>query len=74
MLNEQYKNMLNAKNVIASPHSAALTKEASVRVQKLCLAVLRGEKWPYVADPKVYDHPLWQNRPFTPGIRDTGCP
>ena len=58
--------LLNAKNVIATPHSAALTKEAMIRVQKMCLegclTVLRGEKWPYVADPKVYDHPLWQGK------------
>lgn len=58
--------LLNAKNVIATPHSAALTQEAMIRVQKMCLegclTVLRGEKWPYVADPKVYDHPLWQGK------------
>lgn len=58
--------LLNAKNVIASPHSAAQTKEAVIRMHKMCvegcLAVLRGEKWPYVADKKVYDHPLWQGK------------
>ena len=58
--------LLNARNVIASPHSAALSKEAAVRTQKLCLegclAVLRGEKWPFVADQRVYEHPVWQNR------------
>ena len=58
--------LLNAKNVIASPHSAAQTKEAVIRMHKMCvegcLAVCRGEKWPYVADKKVYDHPIWQNR------------
>lgn len=58
--------LLNAKNVIASPHSAAQTKEAVIRMHKMCvegcMAVLRGEKWPYVADKKVYDHPLWQGK------------
>ncbi len=58
--------LLNAKNVIASPHSAAQTKEAVIRMHRMCvegcLAVCRGEKWPYVADKKVYDHPIWQNR------------
>ena len=58
--------LLNARNVIASPHSAALTKEAMIHVQKMCmegcLAVLHGEKWPYVADKKVYNHPIWKNR------------
>ena len=58
--------LLNAKNVIASPHSAAQTKEAVVRMHRMCvegcLTVLRGEKWPYVADKKVYDHPFWQGK------------
>ena len=27
-----------------------------------CLAVLRGEKWPYVADKAVYNHPCWQKK------------
>ncbi len=58
--------LLNAKNVIASPHSAAQTKEAVIRMHKMCvegcLTVLRGEKWPWVADKKVYDHPLWQGK------------
>lgn len=58
--------LLNAKNVIASPHSAAQTKEAVVRMHQMCvegcLTVLRGEKWPYVADKKVYDHPSWQGK------------
>ncbi len=58
--------LLNAKNVIVSPHSAAQTKEAVIRMHKMCvegcLAVIRGEKWPYVADRKVYDHPVWKNR------------
>ncbi len=58
--------LLNAKNVIASPHSAAQTKEAVIRMHKMCvegcLTVLRGEKWPYVADKKVYDHPVWKDK------------
>lgn len=58
--------LLNAKNVIASPHSAAQTKEAVIRMHKMCvegcLAVCRGEKWPWVADKKVYEHPVWQGK------------
>ena len=58
--------LMNAKNVIVSPHSAAQTKEAIIRMHQMCvegcLTVLRGEKWPYVADKKVYDHPLWQGK------------
>ena len=56
--------LLNAKNVIASPHSAAQTKEAVIRMHRMCvegcMAVCRGEKWPYVADKKVYEHPRWR--------------
>jgi D-3-phosphoglycerate dehydrogenase len=58
--------LMNAKNVIVSPHSAAQTKEAIIRMHRMCvegcLTVLRGEKWPYVADKKVYDHPIWQGK------------
>ena len=58
--------LLNAKNVIVSPHSAAQTKEAVIRIHKMCvegcLAVCRGEKWPWVADKKVYEHPVWQGK------------
>ena len=58
--------LLNAKNVIVSPHSAAQTKEAVIRMHKMCvegcLAVCRGEKWPWVAAKKVYEHPVWQGK------------
>ena len=55
--------LLHAKNMIYSPHSAAQTKEAVIRMADMCirgcLAVLNGEKWQYVANPKVYEHPKW---------------
>lgn len=55
--------MLQAKNVLASPHSAAQTKEAVIRMARMCvqgcLAVAEGYKWPYVADKSVYDHLKW---------------
>lgn len=58
--------LMNAKNVIVSPHSAAQTKEAVVNMATMCvngcLAICRGEKWPFVADKKVYDHPIWQGK------------
>ena len=58
--------LMNAKNVIVSPHSAAQTREAVVNMATMCvngcLAVCRGEKWPYVADKKVYDHPIWKDK------------
>ena len=58
--------ILTCPNVIISPHSAAQTREAVIKMANMCvdgcLAVLRGEKWPYVADPKVYEHPRWSGK------------
>lgn len=58
--------ILSAPNLIVSPHMAAQTKEAVIKMASMCvdgcLAVLRGEKWPYVADPNVYNHPKWMNK------------
>ena len=58
--------LLNCPNLVVSPHSAAQTREAVIKMAQMCvngcLAVCRGEKWPYVADPKVYEHPIWKNR------------
>lgn len=55
--------LLNTPNLIVSPHSAAQTREAVIKMATMCvdgcLAVIRGEKWPFVADKKVYDHPRW---------------
>ena len=55
--------ILSCPNVIVSPHSAAQTKEAVIRMHTMCVdgcaAVLEGKKWPFVADKKVYDHPRW---------------
>ena len=56
--------LLHCPNLIVSPHSAAQTREAVIKMATSCvtgcLAVCRGEKWPYVADPKVYEHPRWK--------------
>ncbi len=58
--------LLTAKNLLCSPHSAAQTREAVVNMAHMCvegcLAVCNGEKWPYVADPKVYEHPKWSGK------------
>jgi len=58
--------LLNCPNLIVSPHSAAQTKEAVIKMAQMCvkgcLAVLEGKKWPYVADRKVYDHPRWEGK------------
>ena len=55
--------IISCPNVIVSPHSAAQTKEAVIRMHTMCVdgcaAVLEGKKWPFVADKKVYDHPRW---------------
>lgn len=55
--------LLSAKNLVYSPHSAAQTREAVIRMADMCirgcLAVLNGEKWQYVANPRVYEHPRW---------------
>lgn len=56
--------LLHCPNLIVSPHSAAQTREAVIKMARMCvegcLAVCRGEKWPYVADKTVYDHPRWK--------------
>ena len=58
--------LLNTPNLIVSPHSAAQTREAVIKMANMCvdgcLAVIRGEKWPFVADKKVYDHPKWADK------------
>ena len=58
--------LLNTPNLIVSPHSAAQTREAVIKMATMCvdgcLAVIRGEKWPFVADKKVYDHPRWAGK------------
>ena len=57
---------LTTPNLIVSPHSAAQTREAVIKMANMCvdgcLAVIRGEKWPFVADKKVYDHPKWADK------------
>ena len=56
--------LLNCKNLIVSPHSAAQTREAVIKMAQMCikgcLAVVEGKKWPYVADKSVYEHEKWK--------------
>ena len=58
--------LLNAKNLLYSPHSAAQTRESVIRMAEMCiegcLAVIDGKEWPYVADKRVYEHPRWKGR------------
>lgn len=55
--------LLKSDKIIVSPHSASQAIEAQERVAKMCvegcLAIMRGEKWAYVADKSVYDHERW---------------
>lgn len=57
--------LLEAKNLIFSPHSAAQTREAVINMATMCVsgckAVCEGKKWKFVADPKVYEHEKWKN-------------
>lgn len=50
--------VFQAKNLIATPHTAALTREAKTRMHynsaKGCLEVLKGVQWPDVVNPSVY--------------------
>lgn len=56
--------LLNCRNLIVSPHSAAQTREAVIKMAQMCvkgcLAVAEGKKWPYVADKSVYEHEKWK--------------
>ena len=60
MIDINKASSLGIPHVIFSPHSASITKEASFRTAEMCikgcLAVLNGERWPYVADKSVYDN------------------
>ena len=64
--NEPPKNddpLLHCPNLIVSPHSAAQTREAVIKMAEMCiegcLAIIEGKKWPYVADKRVYEHSKW---------------
>ena len=50
-------------NIVVSPHMAGQTREAAAGVATLAaegvLAVIRGEKWDKVCNPKAYEHARW---------------
>ncbi len=50
-------------NIIVSPHMAGQTKEAASGVATMAaegvIAVMNGERWPKVCNPKAYEHPRW---------------
>lgn len=55
--------LLQLPNMIVTPHMAGLTREAASGVATMAaqgvLAVINGERWPYVANKEVYQHPRW---------------
>ena len=61
---DKNERLFTLDNVIVTPHMAAQTKEAAARMSGRAaegvLAVLRGERWPHVANPEVYEHPRWK--------------
>jgi D-3-phosphoglycerate dehydrogenase len=54
------------ENIIITPHMAGQTKEAAAGVAigaaEGVLAVLNGQRWPYIANKAVYDHPRWNSK------------
>lgn len=50
-------------NIIVSPHMAGQTREAASGVATMAaegvIAVMNGERWPKVCNPKAYEHPRW---------------
>ncbi len=55
--------LLKYDNIIVSPHMAGQTKEAASGVATMAaegvIAVINGQKWQYVCNPKAYEHPRW---------------
>lgn len=60
--------LLEAKNLVFSPHSAAQTREAVINMATMCVegckAVCAGKKWKFVANPGVYEHEKWAGKPW----------
>ena len=58
--------LMSMPNVVITPHMAAQTQETVAKLVTMAaegtLAVLRGEKWPHVANPEVYNHPKWAGK------------
>lgn len=50
-------------NIIVTPHMAGQTKEAASGVATMAaegvIAVMNGQRWKYVCNPKAYEHPRW---------------
>jgi len=52
--------LFKLSNFVATPHTAALTKEASARVSEddanAVIQVLHGGRWQFTVNPEAYDH------------------
>ena len=50
-------------NIVVTPHMAGQTREAASGVATLAaegtVAVISGQKWDKVCNPKAYEHPRW---------------
>jgi len=63
---DAFSPLMQLDNFIITPHSAAQTKEATgatvVMAAEGTLAVLRGEQYPNVCNPEVYNTVAWKKR------------
>ncbi|TCS77075.1 hydroxyacid dehydrogenase [Pectinatus cerevisiiphilus] len=55
--------LFKCDNIIVTPHMAGQTREAASGVATMAAegvaAIIRGEKWEKVCNPKAYEHPRW---------------
>ena len=56
--------LMELDNILITPHMSSSSRETTAQIviaaAEGTLAVLNGEKWPFVANPEVYDHPRWK--------------
>lgn len=54
------------ENIIVTPHMAGQTKEAASGVATMAaegvMAIINGQKWDKVCNPKAYEYPRWNNK------------
>ncbi|MDR1875185.1 MAG: hydroxyacid dehydrogenase [Synergistaceae bacterium] len=58
-----HSKLFELPNFIATPHIAALSREAFIKVSDMVvdgvLSILSGQRWPHVFNPDAYRHPRW---------------
>lgn len=56
--------LLTAKNMIYTPHTAAQTREAVIKMATMCvdgcLKIMNGERIENVVNKEAYNHPRWK--------------